>query len=108
MKKSLLYFALFAALHVGTALLFFSCLVLYAWAADVDQGTLLDAPWVEDTALFLAFAVPFLVFIRLRMVRRMLTTRTAGTGKACALATLATLCIILIENNRIKRRIKRI
>ena len=98
MKKSLLYFALFAALHVGTALLFFSCLVLYAWAADVDQGTLLDAPWVEDTALFLAFAVPFLVFIRLRMVRRMLTTRTAGTGKACALAALATLCITLIES----------
>lgn len=98
MKKSLLYFALFAALHVGTALLFFSCLVLYGWAADVDQDTLLDAPWVEDTGLSLAFAVPFLVFIRLRMVRRMLTTRTAGTGKACALATLATLCIILIEN----------
>ncbi len=98
MKKSLLYFALFAALHVGTALLFFSCLVLYAWAADVDQGTLLDAPWVEDTGLSLAFAVPFLVFIRLRMVRRMLTTRTAGTGKACALAALATLCIILIES----------
>lgn len=98
MKKSLLYFALFVVLHVGTALLFFSCLMLYAWAAGVDQDALLDAPWVEDTALFLAFAVPFLVFIRLRVVRRMLTAWTAGTGKACALAALATLCIILIES----------
>ena len=98
MKKSLLYFALFAALHVGTALLFFSCLVLYAWAADVNQDTLLDAPWVEDTGLSLAFAVPFFVFIRLCVVRRMLTMRTADTGKACALAALAALCIILIES----------
>ena len=98
MKKSLLYLALFAALHVGTALLFFSCLVLYAWAADVNQDTLLGAPWVEDTGLSLAFAVPFFVFIRLRVVRRMLTMRTAGMGKACALAALAALCIILIEN----------
>lgn len=44
MKKSLLYFALFATLHVGTALLFFSCLMLYAWAAGVDSDALLDAP----------------------------------------------------------------
>lgn len=98
MKKSLLYFALFVVLHVGTALLFFSCLMLYAWAVGVDQDALLDAPWVEDTALFLAFAVPFFVFFRLRVVRRMLTAWTAGTGKACALAALATLCIILIES----------
>lgn len=98
MKKSLLYFALFAALHVGTALLFFSCLMLYARAADVDSDALIDAPWVEDTVLSLAFAVPFLVFIRLRVVSRMLKTWTAGTGKACALAALAALCIILIES----------
>ena len=99
MKKSLLYFALFAALHVGTALLFFLCLVLYTWATGVDSDALLDAPWVvEDAGLFLAFAVPFFVFFRLRVVRRMLTMRTAGTGKACALAALAALCILLVES----------
>lgn len=98
MKKSLLYFALFAALHVGTALLFFSCLMLYAYVAGVDSDALIDAPWVEDTVLSLAFAVLFLVFIRLRVVSRMLKTWTAGTGKACALAALAALCIILIES----------
>ena len=98
MKKSLLYFALFAALHVGTALLFFSCLALYAWAAGIDSDVLLDAPWVEDAGLSLAFAVSFLVFIRLRIVRHMLTMRTAGMGKSCVLAALAALCIILIES----------
>ena len=98
MKKSLLYFALFAALHVGTALLFFLCLVLYTWATGADPDALIEEPWVEDAGLSLAFAVPFFVFIRLRVVRRMLTMRTADTGKACALAALAALCIILIEN----------
>ena len=98
MEKSLLYFALFAALHVGTALLFFSRLALYAWAAGIDSDVLLDAPWVEDAGLSLAFAVPFLVFIRLRIVRHMLTMRTAGMGKSCVLAALAALCIILIES----------
>ena len=98
MKKSLLYFALFAALHVGTALLFFLCLVLYTWATGADSDALIEEPWVEDAGLSLAFAVSFFVFFRLRVVRRMLTMRTAGMGKASALAALAALCIILIEN----------
>lgn len=98
MKKSLLYFALFAALHVGTALLFFLCLVLYTWATGADSDALIEEPWVEDAGLSLAFAVPFFVFFRLRVVRRMLTMRTAGMGKASALAALAALCIILIES----------
>lgn len=98
MKKALLYFVIFLALYVGMTVLFLCGLMLYAYMAGVPSDPLLDAPWVEDVGLFLAFAGILAYFIRRPEVRRMLTARQTGVGKACALAALATLCIQFIES----------
>ena len=85
-------------MYLGACALFFSGLILYAYMAGVPSDPLLDAPWVEDVGLFLAFASVLAYFIRQPEVRRMLTARQTGMGKACALAALATLCIQFIES----------
>lgn len=97
MKKALLYFVIFLAL-VGTTVLFLCGLMLYAYMAGVPYDPLLDAPWVEDVGLFLAFASVLAYFIRRPEVRRMLTVRTGNMGTTCALAAVVALCLLLIES----------
>ena len=98
MKKALLYFVIFLALYLGACALFFSGLILYAYMAGVPSDPLLDAPWVEDVGLFLAFAGILAYFIRRPEVRRMLTVRTGNMGTTCALAAVAALCLVFIES----------
>lgn len=98
MKKALLYFVIFLALYLGACALFFSGLILYAYMAGVPYDPLLDAPWVEDVGLFLAFAGILAYFIRRPEVRRMLTVRTGNMGTTCALAAVAALCLVFIES----------
>ena len=98
MKKALLYFVIFFALYVGAVVLFMLGIMLYAYLADIPSDPLLDAPWVEETGLFLAFASLLAYFIRRPEVRRMLNVRTRNTGFACALAAVSALCFVFIES----------
>ena len=99
MKKALLYFVIFLALYVGTTVLFLCGLMLYAYMAGVPYDPLLDAPWVEDVGLFLAFASVLAYFIRRPEVRRMLTVRTGNMGTTCALAAVVALCLGAITSS---------